>query len=76
MVNNSHSNPQNSSPPNPNLNTTTSIPVPRSLKEALNGPHKDQWRMAIDKEYQSLRDNGTWELTDLLPGRQALPFLQ
>jgi hypothetical protein len=33
-----------------------------SIQEALSGPEADSWREAMDSEYQSLMDNGTWHL--------------
>ena len=33
-----------------------------SIQEALSGPEADSWREAMDSEYQSLIDNGTWRL--------------
>ena len=33
-----------------------------SIQEALSGPEADSWREAMDSEYQSLMDNGTWRL--------------
>ncbi|OWY91093.1 Retrovirus-related Pol Polyprotein from transposon TNT 1-94, partial [Phytophthora megakarya] len=39
------------------------ISVPKSLREALSGPQRKQWQEALDLEYQSLLENGTWKLT-------------
>ncbi|GMF23042.1 unnamed protein product [Phytophthora fragariaefolia] len=49
------------------------VPAPRSLKEALRGPHREQWKQALELEYDSLIENGTWRLVPLPPGRKALP---
>ncbi|OWZ00189.1 Integrase, catalytic core protein [Phytophthora megakarya] len=49
------------------------IPFPRNVKEALTGQHSKQWRQALDLEYDSLTDNGTWTLVNLPPVRKALP---
>jgi hypothetical protein len=49
------------------------VRVPKSLKEALSGPHKTRWREALDLEYQSLLENGTSKLTRLPGGQKALP---
>ena len=35
--------------------------TPLTFDEATNGPDKSRWWVAIDREYQSLIDNGTWE---------------
>ncbi|GMF45435.1 unnamed protein product [Phytophthora fragariaefolia] len=49
------------------------IPIPRNLKETLSGPYRKHWRNALDLEYESLIDNGTWRLVPPPPGRKALP---
>ncbi|POM69384.1 LOW QUALITY PROTEIN: Integrase catalytic core protein [Phytophthora palmivora] len=49
------------------------VPTPRSLKQALSGPHREQWKQALELEYDSLIENGTWRLVRLPPGRKALP---
>lgn len=45
---------------------------PGTLKEALTGPHKEEWRKAIEAEYNALIDRNTWELVELSPGRRAI----
>ena len=47
-------------------------PEPKNLKEALEGPYKAQWQEAIEKEYGSLVEQKTWELSELPPGRKAI----
>src|SRR6218665_2303846 len=37
----------------------------RSYKEALSGKQAEQWRIAMDEEIESLKQNGTWILTEL-----------
>ncbi|POM59763.1 Integrase catalytic core protein [Phytophthora palmivora] len=44
------------------------MPTPRSLKQALSGPHREQWKQALELEYDSLIENGTWRLVRLPPG--------
>lgn len=46
---------------------------PQTLDEALSSSHADQWREAMQEEYESLIKNGTWSLVDLPPGKRALP---
>ena len=41
---------------------TSNIYEPNSLKEALNGTHAEQWKEAVQSEYNSLISNKTWEL--------------
>ncbi|GMF30796.1 unnamed protein product [Phytophthora fragariaefolia] len=50
-----------------------SKPTPRSLKDALSGSYREQWKQALELEYDSLIDNGMWRLVRLPPGRKALP---
>ena len=45
---------------------------PTTLKEAMNHPNADQWKLAMEAEYQSLLDNGTWECAELPEGRKAI----
>jgi hypothetical protein len=47
-------------------------PEPKTMEEALNGPHTEQWKKAIQKEYDALVDRNTWELQELPPGRRAI----
>ncbi|GMF48156.1 unnamed protein product [Phytophthora fragariaefolia] len=49
------------------------IGVPKSIWDALTGAHRKRWRQALDLEYQSLLENGTWKLTSLRYGHKALP---
>ncbi|ETI53618.1 hypothetical protein F443_03469, partial [Phytophthora nicotianae P1569] len=51
------------------------VPTPRSLKEALSGPHREQWKKALELEYDSLIENGVWRLVPLPPGRKACPVI-
>ena len=47
-------------------------PEPKTLKEALTGPHKEGWMKAIQQEYDALIERNTWELVELPPGRRAI----
>lgn len=51
------------------LNTRDKLPQvladPLTVKEALNRCDADQWRLAMQTEYEALMDNGTWDLADL-----------
>src|SRR6218665_3255243 len=44
---------------------TTLEREPRSYKEAASGKQAEQWRIAMDEEIESLKQNGTWILTEL-----------
>ena len=48
------------------------VPVPKSYVQAITGADGHDWRNAIKKEYQSLIDNGTWEIVDRKPGMKVL----
>jgi len=39
---------------------------PQSYKQAMSSPDREKWKEACDDEYDSLMENGTWELV-LLP---------
>ena len=46
---------------------------PDSFEEAVNSDHSSEWQKAMQSEMQSLKDNQTWELEDLPPGKKAIP---
>ena len=45
---------------------------PQSIEEALNSGLSNKWKEAADSEYQSLMENGTWELVKLPVGRKQV----
>ena len=45
---------------------------PTTFHEAVSGPDRDKWKASIQEEYDSLLENGTWELTQLPPGKKAI----
>jgi hypothetical protein len=49
-------------------------PEPQSYGEALAGADAELWRRAMDEEFASLLENGTWELEKLPDGFKALPM--
>lgn len=52
---------------------TALTPVePQSYAEALSRPDHKEWEKAIKLEYDSLIENGTWELAKLPPGRKMI----
>jgi hypothetical protein len=54
------------------LKAGTNDTYPRSFAEAMTRPDADlYWQSAMD-EIQALVDNGTWEATQLPPGRKAI----
>ena len=38
----------------------------------MSGCHKEEWRIAMQEEMQSLHENNTYELVELPKGRRAL----
>ncbi|KAL0431969.1 UNVERIFIED_CONTAM: Retrovirus-related Pol polyprotein from transposon TNT 1-94 [Sesamum radiatum] len=45
---------------------------PRTINEALSSPEAPFWKEAINSEIESIMQNHTWELVDLLPGSTPL----
>lgn len=52
----------------------TELTDPQTVDEALTSPQASEWKKAMDEEYASLMKNKTWTLTDLPPGKKALPY--
>ncbi|CAK1594133.1 unnamed protein product [Parnassius mnemosyne] len=46
---------------------------PQNVGEALSSPHVNEWKKAMDEEYNSLMETQTWQLDDLPAGKKALP---
>ena len=46
---------------------------PRSLDDALSGPHAKEWQTVLDYEIGQLKKLGTWVIEDLLKGHNAIP---
>lgn len=45
---------------------------PRTYRQAMALADSDDWHAAMQAEYDGLREQGTWELVDLPPGRKAI----
>ncbi|CAI7780432.1 unnamed protein product [Closterium sp. NIES-54] len=45
---------------------------PATVEEALSGPQKEEWKAAMDAEFNSLIENETWELVELPKGRRPI----
>ncbi|KAI0995141.1 hypothetical protein K3495_g13040 [Podosphaera aphanis] len=55
------------------LNVREDISVPQSYSEAVNGPERDQWKVAIDDELSSLEDKGVFKpITHIPHGRKPI----
>ena len=46
---------------------------PRSLNDALSGPHAKEWQTTLDYEIGQLEKLGTWVIEDLPKGHNAIP---
>ena len=46
---------------------------PKSLDDALSGPHAKEWQTALDYEIGQLQKLGTWVIKDLPKGHTAIP---
>jgi len=45
---------------------------PATWKEAMSGPHAEQWKEAALKEMNVHHSNGTWDLVELPSGEKAI----
>ena len=45
---------------------------PATVKKALTSPDKSKWKIAMEKEFESLRENNVWELVELPQDRTAV----
>ena len=45
---------------------------PKSVKEALSSPEKDEWVEAMEREMESLHENEVWNLVELPDGRKSV----
>ena len=50
----------------------SSVPIPKTYKQAIEGPNREQWMKAMDDEMSSLLANETWELRKLPRGRKPI----
>ena len=55
----------------PKVNYKT-VDIPRSYREAITSPLKEQWESAMQDELMSIEENNTWKLVELPKGRKAL----
>ena len=51
------------------------VPEPASYRKAMMSPDKQEWKKAIDKEYNSQVQNKTWTLVTLPAGRRSIGCL-
>lgn len=47
--------------------------IPETVEQALSSPYAEEWKKAMDDEYESLLSNETWTLAELPSGKKALP---
>ena len=55
------------------FNTKEDVQEPKSYNEAVNSPQAENWRKAMQTEYNSLMDNNTWTLVNEPEDQQVLP---
>ena len=53
-------------------NTQAHAVEPSSYKKALESPDKDKWIDAMQEEFQSLEEMGTWKMVDIPKGRKIV----
>jgi len=41
------------------------VPIPATFKEVMSSPYASEWRDAMQREYDSLLANQTWQIADL-----------
>src|SRR6266545_7861931 len=58
--------------PEEQLINLVSDPEPCTFRQAMHGDQSDCWREAATLEYNTLVDNGTWEVVDLPLGEKAI----
>ena len=51
------------------------IQVPKSYKEAMNSPQKDEWMLAMAEEMTAIRSNGTYEQCRAPKGAKPIPVM-
>ncbi|CAB4034655.1 Hypothetical predicted protein [Paramuricea clavata] len=56
-----------------NITKEENIQEPKSYNDAIRSPHAENWRKAMQAEYESLMDNNTWTLVDEPEDQQVLP---
>jgi len=48
------------------------VPIPATFKEAMSSPYASEWRDAMQREYDSLLANQTWQIADLPRNQSAI----
>lgn len=48
------------------------IEEPTTIEEAMKSNQSEEWRQALNQEYESLMENDTWDLVELPPDRKAI----
>ena len=56
-----------------NVTKEENVQEPKSYNEAVTSPHAENWRKAMQAEYDLLMDNDTWTLVDEPEDQQVLP---
>ena len=51
---------------------SSDVVVPKTYKQALASPESQKWRSAMDEEMSALRENNTFSLVELPPGKSVV----
>jgi hypothetical protein len=54
------------------LSDAKDVDEPASFSEALHSPNRDEWKIAMQEEMNSMDKNNVWELVDLPPRRNTI----
>jgi hypothetical protein len=72
LITDPHHTPAGTSPTAVTLLSAREFVEPKSHRAALDNAQAPQWQGAMQHEYSSLMDNGTWELVDLPSGHMVV----
>lgn len=48
-------------------------PDPETVQQAMNSPQAEEWKQAMNEEYEALLSNGTWEVVNKPENEKVLP---
>ena len=54
------------------LLSVVNIIEPKTFKDVMNSPQKNEWFQAMQEELKCIEDNNTWNLTDLPRDRKSV----
>jgi hypothetical protein len=53
----------------------SSAAVPKSYRQAMQGPHAEEWRVVVSGEFQSWKDKDVYEVQCCVPDMEVLPSI-